>query len=397
MNETETASTKKKKIAILGGGMAALSTAFELTDYEGWDDHYEITLYQMGWRLGGKCATGRGPNDRIEEHGIHVFMGFYNNAIRMVRLAFDAWEQASNNRMPDDYPFKSWETIFHRQTSIMLPEYSKEEGKWLHWPMVFPENDLVPGIGDPPSEQVNIKKLILLLLELILGSPYQQKKNRGCLGGLIHRIWYNIWPKPKPDVLPGAQPGSIPWSEKTSVHAWWDELKAEVEEHHGHKNIDEETKYLHHARMIAESLPESEGEARKIKHGEGIPHPHSKLVKLLEQYIIKTEGKIIHHIHKNPAAKRFWILAQIALVNFRGLNEDCYDPNTGTYDFDRINDIEYRTWLKKWGASDEVLLSAPLKDIYTLVFAYPNGRYRRIRTNCRRYCSPWRFTYHSWL
>ena len=373
MSEPIETPQRKKKIAILGGGMAALSTAFELTDYEGWDDHYEVTLYQMGWRLGGKCATGRGPNDRIEEHGIHVFMGFYNNAMRMVRLAYEAWAKAAVHKIPDDYPFHSWEAVFHRQQSIMLPEYSKEQGKWLHWPMVFPENNLVPGIGDPPSNQENIKKIILLFLELILGSPYQLNKNRGCLGGLIHRIWSKIWPRAQPDRLPGAQPGSIPWSKITESHSWWDDLKAEVLKHHGHKNIDEETKYLHHARMIAENLPKNAEEAGKIEHGEGIPHPHSKIIKLLEQYIIKTETKIIKHIHNNPAAKRFWILAQIAVVNFRGLNADCYDPKTGTYDFDRINEMEYRDWLRKWGASEEVLNSAPLKDIYTLVFAYPNG------------------------
>ena len=44
----------KKKIAILGGGAAALSAAFGLTEKPGWKDQYEITVYQLGWRLGGK-------------------------------------------------------------------------------------------------------------------------------------------------------------------------------------------------------------------------------------------------------------------------------------------------------------------------------------------------------
>jgi len=62
----------KKKIVILGGGMASLSAAHELTDYEGWQNNYEITLYQIGWRLGGKTSTGRSQCDRVEEHGIHI-------------------------------------------------------------------------------------------------------------------------------------------------------------------------------------------------------------------------------------------------------------------------------------------------------------------------------------
>ena len=78
----------RKKIAVLGGGPAALSALFELTGVEGWRDRYEITVYQMGWRLGGKCATGRGPNGRICEHGIHAFSGGYYNALGMMARCY---------------------------------------------------------------------------------------------------------------------------------------------------------------------------------------------------------------------------------------------------------------------------------------------------------------------
>jgi uncharacterized protein with NAD-binding domain and iron-sulfur cluster len=79
----------KQKIAILGGGMGGLSTAYYLTSQPGWEDQFEITIYQMGWRLGGKCASSRGDNQRIEEHGIHGFMGSYYNALPMVAQIYD--------------------------------------------------------------------------------------------------------------------------------------------------------------------------------------------------------------------------------------------------------------------------------------------------------------------
>ena len=51
-----------KKVVILGGGIGALSTAWHMTKDPKWRDQIEsLTIYQMGWRLGGKCATGRGP------------------------------------------------------------------------------------------------------------------------------------------------------------------------------------------------------------------------------------------------------------------------------------------------------------------------------------------------
>src|SRR5215510_343924 len=75
----------KKRIAILGGGMGSLTTAWELTCLPGWENQYEIVVYQQGWRLGGKGASGRGENGRIEEHGLHILFGCYENAFRIMR------------------------------------------------------------------------------------------------------------------------------------------------------------------------------------------------------------------------------------------------------------------------------------------------------------------------
>jgi glycine/D-amino acid oxidase-like deaminating enzyme len=58
-----------QKIAILGGGIGALATAAELTNDPNWQKNYDITIYQMGWRLGGKGANGRNRDisNRIPE------------------------------------------------------------------------------------------------------------------------------------------------------------------------------------------------------------------------------------------------------------------------------------------------------------------------------------------
>ena len=84
MTETKTTPATPEKVAILGGGIGALATAYELAKQKDADHNpkYDITVYQMGWRLGGKLATGRNVDkgSRIEEHGIHGFMGSYYNA-----------------------------------------------------------------------------------------------------------------------------------------------------------------------------------------------------------------------------------------------------------------------------------------------------------------------------
>ena len=64
-----------------------MAAAFELTRPEH-AGRYEVTVYQLGWRLGGKGASGRGPAGRIEEHGLHLWMGFYENAFRLMRECY---------------------------------------------------------------------------------------------------------------------------------------------------------------------------------------------------------------------------------------------------------------------------------------------------------------------
>ena len=54
-----TDSTQKTKVAVLGGGVGSMVAAFELTSTPALREKYEVTIYQMGWRLGGKGASGR--------------------------------------------------------------------------------------------------------------------------------------------------------------------------------------------------------------------------------------------------------------------------------------------------------------------------------------------------
>jgi uncharacterized protein with NAD-binding domain and iron-sulfur cluster len=76
------------KVAILGGGMGALSAAWDLVSHGG----YDVTVYQQGWRLGGKGASGRNPDrfQSIEEHGLHILMGFYDHAFAVLKSCYDA-------------------------------------------------------------------------------------------------------------------------------------------------------------------------------------------------------------------------------------------------------------------------------------------------------------------
>lgn len=130
-----------QKIAILGGGIAALSTAFEITSQPGWDKKFDITIHTLGWRLGGKCATGRGPNGRIQEHGIHGFLGSYYNALPMMRQVYDALDR------PAGAALRTFDDAFKPESFVLMWEYM--DGAWKKWPFTAPTNSLHP--GEPTS------------------------------------------------------------------------------------------------------------------------------------------------------------------------------------------------------------------------------------------------------
>ena len=94
------------KVAILGGGMAGLSAAWRLSS-PGWQDRFDaITVYQRGWRLGGKAASSRGVHDRIEEHGLHIWLGSYENAFTLLRECYTEIDRATED---PECPIQTWD------------------------------------------------------------------------------------------------------------------------------------------------------------------------------------------------------------------------------------------------------------------------------------------------
>ncbi len=133
-----------QKIAVLGGGAGSLAAAFYLSAQPGWRGRYEITVYQQGWRLGGKGASGRNAlfGQRIEEHGLHIWFGHYANAFSMMRAAY-----AELGRK-QDAPLASWDAAFRPQDYIALAE--QDAAGWHPWKLVLPRRPGEPGTGSDP-------------------------------------------------------------------------------------------------------------------------------------------------------------------------------------------------------------------------------------------------------
>lgn len=162
MTGTGGGAAEPQKIAILGGGIGSLVTAFELTSQPGWQERFDITIHQLGWRLGGKCASSRGRHGRIEEHGIHAFLGAYYNALPVMAACY-----AELGRAPGE-PLATFEEAFLPESFVLMWEW--REPALRKWPMTFPRNAIAPTDATAFVEIETILGAVLETLGRIFGA-----------------------------------------------------------------------------------------------------------------------------------------------------------------------------------------------------------------------------------
>lgn len=323
---------EKKKIAILGGGLGSMATALELTDPDtnpNWKEKYDITVYQMGWRLGGKGASGRGPNGRIEEHGLHIWIGFYENAFKVMQKIYKEVQSVS------DGCFKNWQDAFKKHNYIVLEE--KINGEWKNWEFNFPENDELPGKGgELPSLWDYIKMTIDWMHELLGNSNYAKTdphKDHPHHGKILS------------------------WLESA-----FDEFKAvfkEAEFSLGHKLLS----------TIVELTRKLDNDVSKHD-----PKHHDLIIKLLEEFSDWFRKILKNEFDKDDETRHLFLLMDMGSTVIRGLIKDGVLTHKQT--LDSLDEYDLQAWLKMHGAIEEaydVNKSPLMKGLYDLVFAFQNG------------------------
>lgn len=150
--------TAKTRVAIVGGGMGGLAAAFELEATR--PGEYDITVFERDWRLGGKGASGRnlaaGYGSRIEEHGLHVLMGFYENVFEILNRCYTDL-RAAGTLPAVNGPW--WHDVLHGLDEILFaePPLASHPARWLFWRVHFPSNSLP--IGGPAQPLPSIVEL----------------------------------------------------------------------------------------------------------------------------------------------------------------------------------------------------------------------------------------------
>ncbi len=113
------------KCPLTGGGVSSCVTAWALTNDPNWKQKYDITLFQQGWRLGGKGASGRNKKygQRIEEHGLHFWPGFYRNAFKMIQDVYNELNRSAK------VPLRTWRQAFLPRKNLWVMEKVKANWK----------------------------------------------------------------------------------------------------------------------------------------------------------------------------------------------------------------------------------------------------------------------------
>ncbi|MDB4931328.1 MAG: hypothetical protein JWM10_3812 [Myxococcaceae bacterium] len=318
----EPVESRPKRIAILGGGPAALAAAHELTMLSGWEKLYEVHVYQMGWRLGGKCASGRGACDRVEEHGLHIFQGWYNNAFWMVQNVYA--ERARLGLSPKS-PFQKWEDGFNREDAMIMVEYIRERAKLHHWTMAFPENCEVPGEG-PPSTWTMLSNAVGVLISVAVGALVGEDVNPCTL--LLMRGLGKLNDVLRVDRRPGQE----------------NEIPGRIQE-------------------LMAGIAAATGNARGL------------IAELLELLC-----KVLHVIEGVAAAvdledaRCALALVELGVVSLIGILRDVWDPEVKKFDYySNLEQVDFREWLRKHGASEMALEAGLVRFIYNATFSNLSG------------------------
>ncbi len=327
----------KTKVAVLGGGIGALSAIYELTALPENRAKYDITVYQMGWRLGGKGASGRklDNQNRIEEHGLHIWFGFYDNAFKLMKEAYKELDR------PPYAPLATFDDAFKPHDYVVFMEQYKEQ--WVPWSMTFPSNSQKPGEGGVlPSFWSMVQMAVGWMIEALES---------------IHFSHNELFTAPAVA------------ANDAHIHAktdWWHTFTDTV------KNVESRLQdlsavpareMLHMAKALADSILKNPIQA--------LERAVLDLLCWLLNKFREWLWTVVEPSLDNNTIRKIWILTDTGITWFVGMVQDNVIENG----FFSIDNYDFREWMLKHGAKWEPTVNngPPVRGIYDAAFAYENG------------------------
>lgn len=293
-----------------------MAAAFELSRPE---RGYDVTIFQQGWRLGGKGASGRGPSGRIEEHGLHVWMGYYENAFRLMRECYDEL-----GRDRSSSPLATWEDAFAPSGNVAAADRTSS-GAWSPWTVCFPETAGKPGEPanhyDPPSVSDYLVRTAALIGKL-LATTFRVE-----------------------------QPGVSPTSGLRDI-------AGRLAGYAGLGGLAAVLEALRAVELVVGQSTE-------------------QIINPINAIAGATRALLQDYVRERDELRRLWGVIDVALASMRGLADPkLLRENRG---FDPLDRFDCREWLLKHGASEDSIQSSFVRALYDLGFAYEGGDFQRPR------------------
>ena len=309
MSLTTRGASGKKRLAILGGGPSALTAAYYLTSDSELESRYDITIYQMGWRVGGKGASGRAENGKILEHGLHILFGCYHDFFSLMRAVYQELAR------PPDHPIRTLGDAFQpNDFGVVECHY---EGSWSPWCMVFPKNSGVPGSGSLfVNVEAYLSQFIQAAVEVLFG-------------------WRVL------SQLDGAHVFDL-------------------------SGADEDDPFT---KVCAGILERAYQVVRKIITAERKSFALVRMLGGLRRMFVTTVQDMSAW---SAANHRVCCGVDMIMALLTGMIEDDVLGSHG-FDFTKIDDYDLREWLGRHGAQDATLESPWVRAIYDAAFSYLSG------------------------
>jgi uncharacterized protein with NAD-binding domain and iron-sulfur cluster len=319
-----------KRVLIIGGGMAGLTAAWHLSRE---DDHGEeilVTVHQRDGILGGKGASVRGARGRIEEHGLHIWMGYYQNAFRLMREVYGELDRPHTR---PQCPIRTVEEAFEPVTDIGVCERLGAEG-WELWLARFPRNAVLPGEtdADPASARVRSVSHLLMMAASVVESAVTA-------GPPLPRVLLSTEAAPpRPTSSPVVDViGRVTAAELAGL--------AEV------------------VRATA-ALASSSG-------------PTGAIVEAIGNRLAALRDDVVRTVERSIEGRRMQTAIDLLLTCAVGAVRDGLLESPAAYH--RSDDLDFREWLLAHGADPSAAFSPIVEGMYDLVFAYERGDRRRPR------------------
>jgi uncharacterized protein with NAD-binding domain and iron-sulfur cluster len=309
--------------------MAGLTAAWRLSE-PGWRDRFErITVYQRGWRLGGKGASSRGRHGRIEEHGLHVWLGFYENAFRLLR---ECYEELDRPRTDPQAPIRTWRDAMRPASAVGLEDRDRDD--WRHWLARFAPNRLEPGDPSEDYRPASLTEFALRALRLVIDGV-ESLADVGAIEPADRVVLSVSADPPTPSLV-----DSLALGTQLAVPA---------------------------------ALLEATRLARQALDGRHAPVDGAASAgggAELQGALDRVQERLRTVVVTDPDLRRAWQYISLTVALLRGLVADGVLAGVPLAELD---DEDYLDWIRRHGAAPEAVDGALLRAMYDMCFAYVDG------------------------